>query len=110
MAKKEEKVDNEVVVSEEKKKTSAFGIVKKIISIVFWIVILVWIGICVFDYYNTYKEKDPRFCLSKETLTYDDGTVEVCHGPGYKVYNYDRSSIKGYQYGPFWMKERTSAK
>ena len=49
--------------------------------------------------------KDPMFCLSKKTHTFEDGTVEQCTGLGYKVYEYNRASLdSGIQFGPFFIK------
>ena len=63
--------------------------------------------VVIFDFYKVSQEEDPVFCISKETITYDDGTVDLCTGLGYKVYNYNRASITGYEFGPFWIEERT---
>ena len=77
-------------------------------NIVIWIILLLWMGICLTDFYNTQKEKDPMFCLKKETIKYDDGTVDSCTGLGYKIYNYKRKSFTAIEYGPFWSKDRSS--
>ena len=65
-------------------------------------------GICLIDFYNTHEEKDPMFCLKKETITYDDGNVYSCTGLGYKIYNYKRKSFTAIEYGPFWSKDRSN--
>lgn len=80
--------------------------IKKIISLIFTIIVVGWIAIIALDALNSTKG-EPKFCLSKETKNYEDGTVEICHGLGYKVYIYDRNDYKGIEFGPFWIKEKT---
>lgn len=110
MAKKEVKEkENETVDEDFKdvKKANKKNPVLKVISIILWLLILAWLVVVIFDFYKVSQEEDPVFCISKETITYDDGTVDLCTGLGYKVYNYHRSSISGYEFGPFWIEERT---
>lgn len=78
---------------------------KKIISIIITLLVIVWIAIIMYDAVNSTNGK-PKFCISKEIKNYDDGTVEVCHGLGYRVYIYNRDSNKGIDFGPFWIKEK----
>lgn len=108
MAEKEVK-EKETVDEDFKdvKKANKKNPVLKVISIILWIVILGWLVVVIFDFYKVSQEEDPVFCISKETITYDDGTVDVCNGLGYKVYDYHRASITGYEFGPFWIEERT---
>lgn len=79
---------------------------KKIIDVLFWIIIIAWVGVCVTDYYNVQNKKDPMFCIKQGAKTYSDGTVKWCTGAGYKIYNYDRANFKAYEYGPFWIEEK----
>ena len=72
--------------------------------------VLGWLVILFVDFFRVKYEKMPIFCLSEETKKYDDGEVYRCTGPGYKVYKYDRESISAIEFGPFFIKERTSAK
>lgn len=109
MAEKEVKEkENETVDEDFKdvKKANKKNPVLKVISIILWVLILAWLVVVIFDFYKVSQEEDPVFCISKETITYDDGTVDLCTGLGYKVYNYHRSSINGYEFGPFWIEER----
>ena len=88
----------------KKKKTEKKNIFKKIFDVVFWIVIIGLAIIWLTDFINVKNDKDPVFCISQKTHTFDDGTVEECVGLGYKVYNYNRSSFsKGRQFGPFFI-------
>lgn len=88
----------------ENKKTEKKNIFKKIFDVVFWIVIIGLAIIWLTDFINVKNDKDPVFCISQKTHTFDDGTVEECVGLGYKVYTYDRSSFsKGRQFSPFFI-------
>lgn len=88
----------------ENKNTEKKNILKKIFDVVFWIVIIGLAIIWLTDFINVKNDKDPVFCISQKTHTFDDGTVEECVGLGYKVYTYDRSSFsKGRQFGPFFI-------
>lgn len=79
---------------------------KRIISILFTIVLLAWIGVLAFDYYQTLNEKEPTFCFSKKTYTYDDGSVTECVGALYKVIKYERTEITGYELVPIWKNRK----
>ena len=79
--------------------------IKKIISLIFTILIVGWIAIIMYDAMNSTKG-EPKFCISKETKNYEDGTVEVCNGLGYKVYIYAREKYHGIEFGPFWIQEK----
>lgn len=110
MAKKEVKEKEEVEVDEDfkdVKKANKRNPILTVISIILWIVILGWLVVVVFDFYKVSQEQNPVFCISKETISHEDGTVDVCNGLGYKVYDYHRASITGYEFGPFWIEERT---
>ena len=104
----EEKVVEENELSDEfveKKKKK--GIFSKIFNLLLTLIVFGWVAIAVIDYINVSQEKEPIFCLEKETITHEDGTVDVCTGIGYKVYKYNRASIQGTEFGPFWIEERT---
>jgi len=87
----------------EKRKKSKLSL---IIEIIVWIVIIVWLSVCLFDFFRVKNEKDPVFCMKKGTNTYEKGKVDYCVGYGYKVYNYYLEDLKGYEFGPFWIKEK----
>ena len=103
-----EMAENKETVKEEikpKKKKSAFG---KIINIIIWLVVLGWLCIFMYDFINTVSEKDPVFCLERTTENNSDGTVKICEGIGYKVFDYDYGSIKALEFAPFWNKPKTA--
>lgn len=104
--KKEEVV--ETSKKEKKQEKEKKNIFVRILDKVLWLVLIAWIGICVVDYINVVNEKEPQFCIKKETITYDDGTVDVCRGAGYVTYHYQRKSYNGYEFGPFWTKDRSN--
>ena len=81
-------------------------IIRKILAIILPIAFFGWIIIVLIDYYNASENKDPSFCLSKETKQYKDGTVQICTGAGYKVYRYNLEDYNAIEFGPFWLEER----
>ena len=93
---------------EEEKKEKKKGTFGKVINAFLWVVLLAWIAICLTDFFRTHEEKEPMFCIKKETTKYPDGKVESCTGLGYKIYRYNRKSFNGIEYGPFWFKDRSS--
>lgn len=110
---KKEEVKEEVEVNEKDMDTSIAEeskeewkeIGRKIWDIVFWIVFAIVALTWVVDFFRVSDRKDPMFCLSKKTHTFEDGTVEQCTGLGYKVYEYNRASLdSGIQFGPFFIK------
>ena len=105
MAENEEKEVKEV--KEVKKEKKEKSMVSRVINVILWVVLFAWMGICLVDFFKTRALSEPIFCLSKETTEYSDGKVYSCTGLGYKIYHYDRSSFKGYEYGPFWAKDRS---
>ena len=82
--------------------------VKKILGFIVFVIICVWVGLVVFDYYKAVNDKKLSFCIKEETKKYDDGTVYICTGLGYKFYKYDRDSVKATQFGPFFIEEKNS--
>ena len=91
------------IADESKEEWKEIG--RKIWDIVFWIVFAVVALTWVVDFFRVSDRKDPMFCLNKKTQTFEDGTVEQCTGLGYKVYEYNRSSLdSGIQFGPFFIK------
>lgn len=77
----------------------------KIMNVILWIIVLVWIGICVTDYVLTLNDKSPVFCIKEQTKTYDDGTVYQCTGLGYKYFEYNRRSYNAKQFANIFVKE-----
>ena len=100
----ENKKMKEEFFEEKKDKKSLFD---RIMNVILWILLFVWMGICLIDFYKVHVDKDPMFCIKKETTKYEDGTVDSCLGLGYKIYNYKRTSFMGVEYGPFWSKDRS---
>lgn len=92
---------NEVIKNQNTSKK-----IKNTISTVLWVLIIIWMCTCLYDFFNVKSERDPKFCINKGTNTYEDGNVNWCLGVGYKVYQYNRKSINAIEFGPFWSKER----
>ncbi len=104
---KEEKTTSKEEFYDEKPKKEK-SLFQRVMNVILWVVLFVWMGICLVDFFNTRNLKDPVFCLKKETTTYSDGTVDSCTGLGYKIYRYKRASYNGVEYGPFWAKDRSA--
>lgn len=68
------------------------------------ILIVCWMGICVYDYLH--KDK-PKFCLDESRKLYTDGYVYSCTGLGYKIYHYKRKSITGKEFVSFWSRDKS---
>ena len=99
----EKELSDEFVDEKDKKKKN---IIVSIFNFVLTIVIFGVVGMAVIDFINVNQEKEPMFCIKKEVINHEDGTVDVCTGVGYKVYQYKRESIKGSEFGPFWIEEK----
>ena len=92
-------------MEEKKTKKSIFG---KIVNVILWIILLLWMAACLTDFYRTNKEQKPLFTFKYETTKYEDGTVDTYTGLGYKIFHYNRATFKGLEYGPFWSKDRSA--
>lgn len=92
---------DKIVVSKEANKKS---IGRKIFDVVFWVCISVLLCIWLIDFIRIKNDSKPMFCLANKTHEFDDGVVEECKGLGYKIYTYNRDSLEGVQFGPFFAK------
>lgn len=106
---KEEKVVEERELSDEfvDKNENKVNLIIRIFNVILTIVVFGVVGMALIDFLNVNQEKEPMFCIKKDVITHEDGTVDVCTGIGYKVYQYKRESIKGSEFGPFWIEEKT---
>ena len=84
-------------------------IIETILKVVIIVLIVAWVAIVFIDFFRSKSEKNPYFCIKTQTKVYDDGTTYECIGLGYKMYRYNRS-FNAVEFGPFYIKERTSAK
>jgi len=87
-------------------KRSNKKILSKVFNILITILLIGWITVLLIDYANVSKGKSAKFCINNTIKDYTDGSVEICTGLGYKVYNYDRQGYKAIEFGPFWMEEK----
>ena len=116
MAKKAEIKEAKVVeATEEKeikketkpKKDLALKIIKKCWDIIFWCAIICLVVVWVLDFINVKQEKDPQFCIKKETISTEKGDVDSCLGLGYKIFTYHTSNLDGArEFAPFWSEPR----
>lgn len=112
MAKKS--VKEKVEFTEEELKEDFFdskedkeSVIAKIVNILLWIILFTWIAVCVVDFYRTQKGNKPLFTFTHNVTKYEDGKVDSYLGLGYKVYKYERKCFNGYEFGPFWSKDRS---
>ena len=84
-------------------------IVENITKVLLIMLFVGWVTIIFVDYFRNVDEKDPIFCIKEITKKYSDGEVYICTGLGYKAFRYERKSINGAAFGPFFTKEKTSA-
>lgn len=102
--------EKEIVKEEvkEERKPKKKSVVFKIINIVLWLLLIVWMSLVLLDFVNIKNNKDPKYCwFNKRVTEYSDGSVTECSGIGYKVIKYERSSYNAIEFGPFWIKDRT---
>jgi len=98
---KEKEMDN--FMSEDK--VSIKEVAFKIWDVVFWVLFAILACVWIVDFFRVKAEKQPMFCISKETIEFEDGNVDKCVGLGYTVYEYNRESLdSGIQFGPFFIK------
>ena len=98
---KEEEMDN--FMSEDK--VSIKEVAFKIWDVVFWVLFAILACVWIVDFFRVKDEKQPMFCISKETIEFEDGNVDKCVGLGYTVYEYNRESLdSGIEFGPFFIK------
>ncbi len=88
----------------EEKESNVRNILKTVFNIVFWVAITGLAIIWITEFILVNQEKEPMFCLETTIHEFEDGTVEECTGIGYKVYEYDRETLKATEFGPFFIK------
>jgi len=88
------------------------GKIKKVISRIFYfifgLIVVGWIAIVLFDFYQVKMTNNPKFCIKNETINYDNRTTSICTGIGYKVYRYELEGTTIIEFSPFWKEERTN--
>ncbi len=102
------------------------------VKIVVLILVVIWIGIIVIDYFNAKNGREMKFCINESVYVYSaNGEKETrdgkgfnesdyeglsytyeCKGLGYRSYRYNRTDtnppFKAVEFGPFFIKERQS--
>ena len=107
---KDEVVKNNKKEKEDKKEKEFFEektLSSKIINVVLWVIVFVWMGICLVDYFRTRQNEKPFFTFAKHEEKYSDGIVTRYTGLGYRIHIYERESYMGADYGPFWSKDKS---
>ncbi len=95
--KKKEKKNNDVLVV----------VIKRAWDFIFWGIVLLILAFWIVDFVNVKQSKQPQFCIKKETIQLDNGTVDSCLGVGYKVFTYHTTKMENaMEFGPFWSEPR----
>src|SRR5574344_2162692 len=106
--KKTDKTDlNQLSEKELRKMYGGKSTFQKVMNVVLWIILIVWMAVCLVDFYNVKQEKEPMFTFKNGTTKYSDGNVKWYLGAGYKIYKYNRSCYTAIEYGPFWSEDRS---
>lgn len=86
-------------------KVSIKEVAFKVWDVVFWVLFAILVCVWIVDFFRVKAERQPIFCINKETIEFEDGDVDKCVGLGYTVYEYNRESLdNGIQFGPFFIK------
>ncbi len=93
-------------IVETKAPSKLWMVIKKIVSVIFWLAILGLAAVWITDFIMVRSDEKPVFCIDEVTHEFDDGTVYECTGLGYKIYDYNRTSITAYEFGPFFIEMR----
>ena len=56
---------------------------RKILNIIFYILMTTLFLIWIIDYSNVILKKDPLFCVEYKKNKYEDGYTNICNGVGY---------------------------
>ncbi len=77
-----------------------------IIKIVLVGIVVAWISL-IFTEYFRYKDNKPMLVvLKQDKKEYDDGSVTIYYGLGYKEIIYERTSLYGKEFGHIFIKVR----
>ena len=76
---------------------------KKVISALITIILLVWVGLLAYDYYRSTKNEPPLIIIKEETHNCKGGQVLEYTSLGYKYIKYNCSSRVGFMFGGFWI-------
>ncbi len=102
LAKQDAKEGKKTTKKKEEKETSG-NIFKTVFNIIFWVALIGLAAIWLTEFILVRNEKEPMFCLEEKTHEFTDGTVTECIGLGYKVFDYNRTSINATEFGPFFI-------
>ena len=85
-------------------------LVKKAIEIIYRVllaaIVLLWVGLIIVEFSRYNEEKPMLIVIKEDKIFYDDGDVTVDYGLGYKSITYNRTSIKGREFGHIFTKVR----
>ena len=87
------------------KKKSPLG---KIIFVILLLFFGAWAYLVYVDHNLVSKGSEPKYCFwPQETQTFENGTIEECHGILYKVVRYRKEGESLDELVPIWVKTRS---
>ncbi len=78
-----------------------------ILKLLILIVLFLWIVVVFIDCFRVHQNKNPLFCVHEIEKNLNDGYIYECTGLGYKVRRYDLDCFSAYEFGPFFIKEKS---
>lgn len=81
-----------------------------VIKLIVLIVVVAWVGLFVYDYFQAQNGQKPLICLSEQNVVSDGTKVEAgatyysCTSFGYKYYTYEKSGESKTGFGPAFIK------
>ena len=78
--------------------------VSTLISGILWTLVAIGIIIIFTDYSLVKNDKEPIFCLKRETKQNVDGNTTICTGFAYKYYNTVGEGYVSKKFIPIWQK------
>ncbi len=102
------KKEKRSLIRKEKASMNVKNMFSRIFSLIFTLVVVAWVVICLVDFFQVQGNNDPMFCLSKETIKLDKGTISKCNGAGYKVLRFNKIENCNVKiiFGPFWLEDK----
>lgn len=93
-------------MAKEKKELTNKELFDKVLNVVLWTILIIWMAITLWDFTLVKQNKSPKFCIKTAETEHIDGTTHRCLGPMYQVFRYNRESIKAIEFTHIFAKEK----
>lgn len=77
--------------------------IQAILKTVVIILVVLWMGLFIYDYFNAKNAVKPIICLSEKNIQKDDATYYTCTSFGYKYSEYTDSNKKVFGINAFFL-------